>query len=251
LRSGLPLNVLIDKLLLGVGDLLLPPSCPVCRQLLETSHAIICPECLAGLESLTPPICQLCGHPQLSPHHCPYCHGRHLEDGCDSISALYSFEGSAQEALFKLKFNHKSILAKFFAKQIMTEKKDWLEDRQIDLLVPVPLHPSKLAGRGYNQAALIAKYLSKMVKIKTNFFDLVRCQKTLSQSKMLSDKARWDNVKDAFEVRKKNPFVKKRICLIDDVATTGATLHACSRALKKAGAEDVVAVCVARTLGFE
>ena len=114
---------------------------------------------------------------------------------------------------------------------------------EIDLFVPVPLHWRKRLLRGYNQSLLLAKGL-KHTSAKTSA-DFVRIRYTQAQPTMPSAKAREKNVADAFAVRQGHPFEGQRICLVDDVKTTGATLNECAKTLKEAGASKVFALVLA------
>jgi len=113
----------------------------------------------------------------------------------------------------------------------------------IELLVPVPLHWSRRLARGYNQSHLLTKELNHpTAKINTN---LVRIRRTKSQPTMTSPRARAKNVAGAFAVRPRYKFTNRKICLVDDIKTTGATLNECAKTLKEAGASRVFALVLA------
>jgi ComF family protein len=113
----------------------------------------------------------------------------------------------------------------------------------IDLFVPVPLHWRKRLIRGYNQSQLLARGLKHpSAKIST---DLVRIRYTKPQSEMPSAAARQKNVAGAFAVRYRHPFAGRKICLVDDIKTTNATLNECAKTLKQAGASKVYALVLA------
>jgi ComF family protein len=120
-----------------------------------------------------------------------------------------------------------------------------LEALNWDKIVPVPLHRNRLRSRGYNQAALLAKEISAHVGIPVNWDDLKRVKNTVSQVH-LSASARRENLKNAFDVSRESAFEGAKVLLIDDVVTTGATMNACARALKRAGAVRVDGWSVAR-----
>ena len=114
---------------------------------------------------------------------------------------------------------------------------------EIELFVPVPLHWLKRFSRGYNQSLLLAKRLKHpCAKIST---DLVRVRWTKSQPTMPSIAARARNVEGAFAVRYRHPFTGRKVCLVDDIKTTGATLNECAKTLKEAGASKVYALVLA------
>jgi len=116
-----------------------------------------------------------------------------------------------------------------------------------DVIVPVPLHPARLRERGYNQAELIARPLAKRLKLRVKPFLLVRTKPRPDKLRM-SRRERWDTVKGAYVAREGIRVDNLHILLVDDVMTTGATLDACSRALRKAGAARVTALTVARSV---
>ena len=114
-----------------------------------------------------------------------------------------------------------------------------------DLLVPVALHPSRLIRRRYNQAALLARGLARLTPAKFDPDILMRTRRTDSQGKH-NARARAENVRGAFALRKGADVTGRHIVLIDDVLTTGATLESCARSLKRAGAKRVDGLCLAR-----
>jgi ComF family protein len=113
-----------------------------------------------------------------------------------------------------------------------------------DVLVPVPLHKDRLRRRGFNQAALLAHQLSKQVDLPVDEQTLVRQRATASQVDLDTEK-RKQNVRDAFRCRT-SALANRRVLLIDDVCTTGATLEACAAALKDSGSRCVQALTLAR-----
>ncbi len=114
---------------------------------------------------------------------------------------------------------------------------------EIDYFVPVPLHWTRKVRRGYNQSLVLAKRLiHPTAKVNTDF---VRIRRTRIQPSTASVHQRMKNVKGAFAVRHRHPYIGKKVCLVDDVKTTGATLNECARQLKDAGAARVFALVLA------
>jgi ComF family protein len=114
---------------------------------------------------------------------------------------------------------------------------------EIELFAPVPLHWSRRLARGYNQSQVLARKLKHpTARIST---DLVRTRRTKAQPTMTSPAARARNVAGAFAVRRRHNFTGRRICLVDDIKTTGATLNECAKVLKQAGASKVFALVLA------
>jgi len=240
-----PLSWMLQGLA-GLGDLLLPPACAVCGALLDHPASVVCEECLCGFEPLPGPGCQRCGQPYPGSGPCPDC--RENPTRLEKVRSVYSFGGTLQEAVLRLKLSRKTRLAAFFADRIAKADLPDLDLRDQDMLVPVPLHKSRQADRGFNQAQLICRRLSRLLNVPLARFHLERIRPTPSQFTMQSKKERRENLKGAFSVKDRHPFGGKRICLVDDVVTTGSTLGACADALVKSGANRVVAVTVARTV---
>jgi ComF family protein len=121
----------------------------------------------------------------------------------------------------------------------------WIDWREIDGIVPVPLHPHKQRQREFNQAEYLAAGLSRVVKVPVVKQGLRRVIDTPTQTK-LDAESRMKNLRDAFAVRDEKAFKGKRLVILDDVFTTGATMDSCSKTMKSAGARDVIALAVAR-----
>lgn len=115
-----------------------------------------------------------------------------------------------------------------------------------DVLVPVPLHPTRYRERGYNQAELIASVISQTLAIPLLPQNLLRCRHTQNQAR-IGRKERWTNIQGAFTIRHSKKFLNRRVLLIDDLLTTGATASEAARVLKETGAArvDVVTVAIA------
>jgi ComF family protein len=118
---------------------------------------------------------------------------------------------------------------------------------EADVVVPVPLHSTRLRERGYNQAELVARPLARHLGLPVRPLLLVRTKPRPDKLK-LSRKERWRIVRGAYGMREGSQVDKVRVLLVDDVFTTGATLDACARVLRKAGASRIVAVTVARAV---
>ena len=160
------------------------------------------------------------------------------------------YRGSLKSLLIKLKFNKQTRLDRYLGQHLASALLATDHVDLIDYLLPIPLHWQRYLQRGYNQSELIAQEthyeLAKCgLKIPIRK-DLVRTQNTPPQMH-LSRNERLNNLKNAFALRKDAPFKGKHICIIDDVTTTGATLHVAARLLKKAGAKTVSMAVIAVT----
>jgi len=148
-------------------------------------------------------------------------------------------------AIHQLKYNDLRALAGLFARFL----EDYLRDSPLpaEVLVPVPLHSRRLRERGYNQSALLARELAKLSGVPLSDGSLVRQRHTTPQARTSSLSERRENVSGAFSCRD-GRLRGKRVLLIDDVSTSGATLDACARALKQVGAASVWGLALAREL---
>jgi ComF family protein len=155
------------------------------------------------------------------------------------------YDDASRGVILQLKHADRTDLAPLFARWLSRAARDLLD--QADAIAPVPLHPTRLLGRRYNQAAEIARPLSRLSGVGYLPDALIRVRATETQGGK-SGSGRRRNVAAAFEVRgaRASHVAGKRILLIDDVMTTGATLEGCSRALLKAGAVCVDVAVVAR-----
>ncbi len=124
------------------------------------------------------------------------------------------------------------------------EQKCLIDFNQFDLIMPIPLHPTRLRERGYNQSALIAQKLSKEFNIPLINNNLIRIRNTPSQTN-LNKKERWTNIKGAFKIKYPTNINKKFTLLIDDLLTTGATTSEAALTLKKSGAKKVGVLTIA------
>lgn len=229
-----------------LGDLLFPPNCPTCGRLCRTKTRGICATCQESMEPLAPPLCPRCGQPWAGASVCPSCQAH--PQPCRIIRSPLIYGGVTQQAILCWKLGGVRSLSDFFAEQIASAPLDGLCFEELDALVPVPLHPGKLAERGFNQAHSLARALSRQTGLPVWPYQLRRKRATSGQSRMQNPRERGGNVKNAFVVSSPRRFAGKTLCLVDDVVTTGSTLSACATTLLGAGAEAVVAVTVARTL---
>jgi ComF family protein len=158
------------------------------------------------------------------------------------------YDDASKKPILALKRADRMELAVAFARWLKRSGHDLLD--QSDVIVPVPLHRTRLWQRRFNQSALLATRLSNLTGKPADCLALVRTRATASQGEMPSAKARRRNVLGAFKMSPKHRMAirGKRVLLIDDVLTTGATVAACSRVLKRAGATQVMVLTLARVV---
>ena len=227
----------VAKLKRAALDLLYPKWCLGCGK----EGDFICHSCYQSLPRLVPPLCPLCGKPQPSSILCPKCIS--WQAAIDGIRAPFQFDGVIRQVIHQLKYRNLRALAEPLAKLLG----DYLTTNPIpgEVLVPVPLHPKRLRERGYNQSRLLAQELGKLLSLPVVVNYLIRQRHALPQTKTPTVAERRSNVADAFTCQ--NDRLKdKQVLLIDDVATSGATLDACAVALKASGATSVWGLTLAR-----
>lgn len=218
-------------------DFLFPPRCVGCHRV----GTWLCAECLDQIPRVEPPFCSRCGGAVQSHGLCVRCRTSPLHINC-MRSAVY-FEGVLREAVHQLKYNGRTVLAEPLGELMAAH---WLQrPMPADVLVPVPLHAARLRQRGYNQAALLAHEMAQRVGLVVDEQTLMRRRATDPQVELNAEQRR-ENVHDAFHCSGSR-LVGKRVVLIDDVCTTGATLEACAVALQEeGGARSVQAMTLAR-----
>ena len=229
----------------GLGHLLWPAVCANCGEHSADAGGGLCPDCWEGLASVcSPDYCRRCGR-DVSPYAiygncCQNCSNEDIF--FDSIARAGVYAESLRKAIPAFK-NGRTELDLVLGGLADSALQASAFSSEIDLFVPVPLHWLRRLFRGYNQSLLLAKELKHpSAKIST---DLVRVRYTKVQPTMASAAARAKNVAGAFAVRLGHLFAGRRICLVDDIKTTGATLNECAKTLKEAGALKVFALVLA------
>lgn len=230
-------------------SLLFPPLCVSCRARVGEPHSL-CADCWSRISFIEGAMCASCGAPfDVDPGGetlCGPCHAKPHDFA--RARALFRYDDASKPLLLTFKYGDRLDHAPAFSRWLERTGRALLDDA--DLVVPVPLHRWRLWRRRYNQAAVIAARLARLAGRPHDPLALERKRATASQGEMPSAKARRRNVLGAFRVpAAKIPQVRGRtILLVDDVFTTGATLNACARALKRAGAARVDALTLARVV---
>ena len=240
----------LRRALIGGGratlDALLPPMCPI------TGEAVATPGSLSAtgwskLQFVDDPACHQCGIPFAYDHGneavCGACVASPPDFGRARAAIMYNDE--AHDLLVAFKHHDRTELAPLFGAWIAHAARGLIQSDS--LLAPVPLHPKRLLARRFNQAALLARSAAQRLNVEFTTQAIERSKPTPPQ-KLLSAEARQRNVAGAFRLRDEYRYLiqDRHIILVDDVLTTGATLSACARTLKKNGAARIDAVVVAR-----
>ena len=221
-----------------LGNVIFPPHCVVCGR----GGAWLCAECQETFAPISRPLCERCGHPITCGTLCSRCQVQPL--AIDSIRSVYRFEGALRDSLHEFKYDGVKVLAKPFGRMMG----DYLDANPVpsDVVIPVPLHKRRLRTRGYNQSALLAREIALSVGLLWDTKALVRQRETAPQVS-LSKLQRRTNVDGAF-VCIDESLRQRRVLLVDDVCTTGATLEACATALYEVGVGAVHGLTLARAI---
>ena len=246
----------------AVLDTVFPPRCPGCGRLEEgTSHGDaprrqgalpvtgFCRRCVLELLPITSPICPRCGIPFISregpDHYCAKCLTETVHYRKARAYGVYS--GALMKAIQGFKYGKKAGFSRPLGRMLQDGFRRYWRPGEIDLLLAVPLHDGRLRERGFNQAYLLARQWARKWDIRLDAAAMVRHRVTKPQTG-LTLPARRRNVRGAFRVNHPASVTGRRVLLVDDVLTTGATVNECARVLMKARAECVDVLTLARVL---
>lgn len=227
-------------------DVLFPRRCIICEKLIAGPWGI-CKSCGRTLPVIGERYCMRCGKPlETEAELCGDCVRKRR--AFDRGVSLWAYTPGVKASVYRFKYGNKRWYAEWYARAICRRYGKLLKNWQPDCLVPVPIHESRRRRRGYNQAELLARELSRRTGIPVAADLVVRRKKTQPQ-KWLDPMERKKNVRDAFEVVR--PLgAQRRILLVDDVFTTGSTLDELAVTLKRAGAEKTWFVTLCSGRGF-
>lgn len=153
---------------------------------------------------------------------------------------------NTRKNILSMKFREKAYFAEFYAELLTKNKKINSFFKTFDYIISIPMNNTKQKIRGYNQTELIADYISKKLNIKYEKKALLKIRETKTQSLLLKEE-REENIKNAFKVNTIPNLLNKRVILVDDIFTTGATIKEASKALKQAGVEEICVLVIAKS----
>ncbi|MDQ0503300.1 ComF family protein [Xanthobacter agilis] len=242
----------VRRLGAGVLSLALPHTCIACGRVTADAGGL-CGACWSTLVFITPPYCARTGQPL--PHDgglaAPLLSAEAIDHppAFDRARAAVVFTDVARQLVHNLKYADRLDVAAPMARLMALAGRDLVAEA--DLVVPVPLHPLRLWRRRFNQAALLARHLAPAGRLKIRT-DLIKRRRPTPSQTRLGRSERRANVADAFAPCSDaaSALPGRRILLVDDVYTTGATLDACARVLRRAGASHVDALTFARVVDF-
>lgn len=222
-----------------------PERCPGCDRVHKVGEHGFCKKCKLCIQIPQGNICPYCGKPL--PEEmicCSDCQGREEDSVMGQAAMLYS--GMMQDSMARFKAGHRAEYAQTYAEFLWKTQRDFLEQISDAVLIPVPMHNNKVRKRGYNQAELIATALAKYCSYPVETKLLLKIKETKAQ-KSLTKQERMANLEDAFWCDHEVAMLylpDKCAIIIDDIYTTGATVQACAKVLRKAGFAKIYFMCV-------
>lgn len=226
-----------NNYLSALADLFYPQRCVGCDR---RASDVLCRRCFDALPTIGRPVCARCGMPTaFETFACAEC--KNVDFGFEGARAALRYEGVGKEVVHSLKYGAYTTVVERLAAPLMAGVVD--RERRYDAVVPVPLHRSRLRRRGFNQAELLARGVARRLGAPVSA-KLETVRRTRDQVE-LSAGERRANVEGAYSARAR---VRGTILLVDDVFTTGATMSSCAETLLRAGAEEVYALSLCRTV---
>ncbi|MBQ0110783.1 MAG: ComF family protein [Oscillospiraceae bacterium] len=220
---------------------LFPPRCFICGDFTRSKYSL-CDECSTKFNITFEITCEKCGLTAKS------CQCEEYEYHFEGVVGAFKNEGAAQHGIYQLKFNGKKCAAKYYGEilsQIISKK---FRDKKFDLITEIPLSPIALAFRGYNQSTLLANEVANRLKIHRE--TLLKKRSFVKSQHNQELETRFKNVFGKYKMIKGKNIKDKRVLLIDDIKTTGATLDEAARILRLSGAKEVYCACVLITYKF-
>lgn len=210
---------------------LYPSVCVFCEKICKEG---ICAECRKSVGIIEEPRCKKCGKP-IRREEAEFCHDCEREELCyEQGRSLWLHQKPVSSSIYAFKYKNRRVYGEVYGREMAKRFEKLIRLWEIDVIVPVPLHRKKRKKRGYNQAEIVAEEIGLRVGIPVDK-ELVKRKVNTTPQKEFTRKERRKNLKNAFAVTKK--VRGKRVLIIDDIYTTGSTVHSIGVQLQKAGAE--------------
>lgn len=242
---------LLGRAARGALDYALPPRCPGCGVIVATDHSF-CGDCWGEMRFLGDPCCASCGLPfdfeEVEELRCAAC--LDTPPPWTTARAALAYGPVSSHIAMRLKYGRRTVLSRLMARHMASRISDEIMSRKDNvLIIPVPLHRWRIWGRGFNQAALLAKEIGMITGLAHDPL-LLKRRRATRPLKDLAPREREREVRRAFAVdpKRRDALQGKTIILVDDIHTSGATARACTRKLLDGGAEAVHLLCWARVL---
>jgi ComF family protein len=243
----------LESLAGTVASVLFPSGCRICEALLTRADRLpICDACLKSFRELPKEICERCGQPWTEGGDvdgdasvCRECRERGF--AFDAARSFGVYDGALARAIVLMKYERIEPLGAWFAKRLSEVAQRIPPQFAADLVVPVPLHRTRQKERGFNQVDLFGRPLARKLGLPYRPI-LLKRERPRPEKHLLHFEERWEAVRGAFVIREYGRVDNLRILLLDDVMTSGATLDACTRALREAGAKSVAGLTIARAV---
>ena len=230
--------------------LLYPAKCICCDDVLDFDRYSygICRRCATNVRFAREPICKMCGKVIADDNEelCADCKKR--KHYFVQSRGVFVYEGGIKSAMYRFKYNNRRCFAYTFTGYAIKMHASWIRGHGIEAIIPVPMYKHKKRQRGYNQAEVIAGALGKALDIPV-YRDMVVRSRATTPMKGLSDIQRQKNLKNAFNFREKG-IQLRRVLIVDDIYTTGATLDSVAGVLLRGGISEVYGLCICVGRGY-
>lgn len=236
----------IQTAIKAIEDAFYPKHCPICDRTIK-GDMLICPKCKGGIVVIKGLTCDKCGKP-LADDTEAYCYDcRKMPKMYDRGYAVFEYK-YIKDSLYRFKYSSRAEYAAFYAAKTVEELGKVLEVMKPEAFIPVPVHRSRYLKRGYNQAKEYAGELSRLTGIPVNDRLVIRAKRTKAM-KELTPFERQKNLKKAFKLTSFGVELR-RVCVVDDIYTTGSTVNTIAQLLKGAGIQEIYFVSIAIGQGF-
>lgn len=225
-----------------VLNMVYPRRCALCHEIAMPKGQLVCPGCYTKVSVIQEPKCKYCGKKlMVEEQECCFDCSKREHTWFEQGVALWDYTDTMRTSIAKFKYHARREYADFYAQEFVREYADYMERLELDAIIPVPVHWTRYIQRGYNQAEVLADRIGRKIGVPVYSDLLLRKRKTIAQ-KQLDDHQRAHNLEGAFMIAKN--YINSMdglnsIMIIDDIYTTGSTINACAKTLKKTGVRSV------------